>query len=102
MVDKSLYMKATGPLYQWLGEGTPSMFCILEGSANMVEASAAPGRQFISEPPMQLWGAAVRERKQVRGVSGGRERRDVSPRAALASVAGEQRWQHVDMRPGKR
>ena len=39
---------------QWEGAGTPSMFCILEGSANMVAASAAPGRQFISEPPMQL------------------------------------------------
>ena len=48
---------------QWEGAGTPSMFCILEGSANMVAASAAPGRQFISEPPTQLWGAAARKQR---------------------------------------
>jgi len=49
---------------QWAGAGTPSMFCILEGSANMMEASALDGRQFTSEPPMQLWGAAARDRAQ--------------------------------------
>jgi hypothetical protein len=38
------------------------MFCILEGSANMMLASPMPGRQFTSEPPMQLWGAAARNR----------------------------------------
>jgi hypothetical protein len=47
---------------QWEGAGTPSMFCILEGSANMLAASAAPGRQFISEPPTQLGAAARKQR----------------------------------------
>jgi hypothetical protein len=57
-----VYMKATGALYQWEGRGTPSMFCILEGSANMRAASAGPGRQLTSEPPMQLWGASAQSR----------------------------------------
>jgi hypothetical protein len=47
-------------LYQWDGRGTPAMFCILEGSANMMLASDMEGRQLTSEPPMQLWGAAER------------------------------------------
>jgi hypothetical protein len=55
-------MNSTGALYQWAGLGTPAMFCILEGSANMMEASALLGRQFTSEPPMQLWGAAAQDR----------------------------------------
>ena len=50
---------------QWAGAGTPSMFCILEGSANIMAASALPGRQFISEPPIQLWGAAARKHSYV-------------------------------------
>ena len=59
--DVTVYMNSTGALYQWEGAGTPFMFCILEGSANMMEASAEPGRQVTSEPPMQLWGAAEKE-----------------------------------------
>ena len=60
--DVAIYMNATGALYQWAGRGTPAMFCILEGSANMRLASDMGGRQFTSEPPMQLWGAAARDR----------------------------------------
>ncbi len=51
-------MNSTGALYQWEGAGTPPAFCILEGSANIMAASAKPGSQLTSEPPMQLWGAA--------------------------------------------
>ena len=58
-----IYMNSTGALYQWDGRGTPAMFCILEGSANMMLASDMEGRQFTSEPPMQLWGAAERDRQ---------------------------------------
>ncbi len=54
-------MNSTGALYQWEGAGTPPASCILEGSANIMAASAEPGRQFISEPPMQLWGAAEKK-----------------------------------------
>jgi hypothetical protein len=49
-------MNSTGALYQWDGRGTPAMFCILEGSANIRLASDMGGRQVTSEPPMQLWG----------------------------------------------
>jgi hypothetical protein len=61
-----IYMNSTGALYQWDGRGTPAMFCILEGSANMMLASDMEGRQFTSEPPMQLWGAAERDRQKGR------------------------------------
>ena len=54
-------MNSTGALYQWAGLGTPAMFCILAGSANMMLASDMEGRQLTSEPPMQLWGAAEKE-----------------------------------------
>jgi len=54
-------MNSTGALYQWEGAGTPPASCILEGSANIIAASAAPGRQLTSEPPMQLWGAAEKK-----------------------------------------
>ena len=60
--DYRIYMICTGALYQWDGRGTPSMFCILEGSANMRAASSMGGRQLTSEPPMQLWGAAAADR----------------------------------------
>jgi hypothetical protein len=46
-------------------QNSPLVFCILEGSANMPAASAGPGRQFISEPPMQLWGAAVKRSRMI-------------------------------------
>jgi len=51
--------RAAWDLYQWAGMGTPSIFCILEGSANISAVFMlfdTPGRQFISEPPTQLWG----------------------------------------------
>ena len=54
-------MNSTGALYQWEGAGTPPAFCILEGSANIMAASAKPGSQLTSEPPMQLWGAAEKK-----------------------------------------
>jgi hypothetical protein len=59
MLLQGTYKKAAWDLYQWEGVGTPSMFCILEGSANMIEASLAGGRQVVSEPPTQLCGESV-------------------------------------------
>ena len=79
-------MICTGALYQWAGRGTPSMFCILEGSANMRAASAGGGRQLTSEPPMQLWGAAAGERDtSVRSADARTDSRE--PRALVPWIA---------------
>ena len=40
----TLYMKETGPLYQWAGAEGLKGWYILEGSANMVEAWPGGGR----------------------------------------------------------
>ena len=50
-----------GIAHQWEGAGMPPVFCILEGSANISAAMASGGRQLVSEPPTQLWGATVHE-----------------------------------------
>jgi hypothetical protein len=49
---------------QWAGAGMPPVFCILEGSANMPAAMPGEGRQLVSEPPTQLWGAAALARTE--------------------------------------
>ncbi len=84
-------MNSTGALYQWAGLGTPAMFCILEGSANMMEASALLGRQFTSEPPMQLWGAAARDRHKDRQLARFSIATNARASAGNAHVAGSGR-----------